>query len=159
LDESQLIFVRHDTNITPNTGGTFGSSSISSAGPRVRSAAATARQTLLSMAATQLGVPVANLSVAKGTVSGGGRPSYGQLISDRLFSVVVAGEYHPRPSAVEAVAHSIVSISTTTPRVDIPDKATGTYAYVITFVFRGWCMLASSAHGAPARTRWRTRSR
>ena len=36
MDIGQMIFVRHDTNVTPNTGGTFGSSSIASAGPRVR---------------------------------------------------------------------------------------------------------------------------
>ena len=47
MDIGQMKFVTHDTNITPNTGGTFGSSSIASAGPRVRSAAATAKQALL----------------------------------------------------------------------------------------------------------------
>ena len=35
----QLRFARHDTNVTPNTGGTFGSSSIAIAGPLLRSAA------------------------------------------------------------------------------------------------------------------------
>ena len=58
LDVDQLVFVRHDTTVTPNTGGTFGSSSIAIAGPRLRSAAATARQALLRLASVRLGVPV-----------------------------------------------------------------------------------------------------
>src|SRR6266851_7813531 len=81
MDVSQLSFVPHDTNVTPNTGGTFGSSSISSAGPRVRSASATAKQTLLAMASAQLGVPASSLTTSKGIVSGGGKQiTYGQLI-------------------------------------------------------------------------------
>jgi nicotinate dehydrogenase subunit B len=47
VDLDGLEFVRHDTAATPNTGGTLGSSSIALAGPRLRSAAATARQVLL----------------------------------------------------------------------------------------------------------------
>ena len=39
MDVDQLRSARHDTNVTPNTGGTFGSSSIAIAGPRLRSAA------------------------------------------------------------------------------------------------------------------------
>jgi CO/xanthine dehydrogenase Mo-binding subunit len=91
MDIAQMKFVTHDTNITPDTGGTFGSSSISSAGPRIRTAAATAKQALLAMAATQLGVPASSLTVSKGVVSGGGRSvSYGDLIGDRLFNVRMA---------------------------------------------------------------------
>ena len=40
------------------------------------------------LAATNLGVPVASLSVSKGVVSGGGKTvTYGQLIGDKLFNV------------------------------------------------------------------------
>ena len=94
--------MRHDTNVTPNTGGTFGRSSISSAGPRIRSAAATAKQALLAMAATHLGVPVASLSVSKGVVSGGGKTvTYGALIGDKLFNVSMDPEHQPGRGAVE----------------------------------------------------------
>src|SRR5436190_7962764 len=81
MDPSQIVFARNDTNVTPDTGLTAGSSTIASAGPRLRSAAGTARQVLLGMAATQLGVSVSTLTVAKGVVSGGGKTvTYGQLI-------------------------------------------------------------------------------
>jgi nicotinate dehydrogenase subunit B len=50
MDLGQLEFVRHDTNVTPNTGGTFGSSSISVGGQKLRAAAAAARQALLGLA-------------------------------------------------------------------------------------------------------------
>jgi CO/xanthine dehydrogenase Mo-binding subunit len=133
MDMSQLVFVRHDTNITPNTGGTFGSSSISSAGPRVRSAAATAKQVLLSMASTQLGVPVASLSTSKGVISGGGKSlKYSDLVGDKLFNVAMAAPtVTPGQAPSKAIAnYSLVGISTTTPRIDIPAKVTGTYVYV-----------------------------
>ena len=66
MDVGQLVFVRHDTNVTPSTGGTLGSSSIAIAGPRLRSAAATARQALLGLASTSLGVPVESLTRQQG---------------------------------------------------------------------------------------------
>ena len=62
LNVDQLVFVRQDTNVTPDTGGTFGSSSIAQAGQRVRAACAAARQALLALASQQLGVPVASLA-------------------------------------------------------------------------------------------------
>jgi len=104
MDVSQLDFARNDTNVTPDTGLTAGSSTISSVGPRIRSAASTARQVLLGMAATQLGVPVASLSVSKGVISGGGKTvTYGQLIGGKLFSIAMAAaEHQPRGRSVEA---------------------------------------------------------
>jgi CO/xanthine dehydrogenase Mo-binding subunit len=132
MDMSQLDFVRHDTNVTPNTGGTFGSTSISSAGPRIRSAAATAKQTLLGMAATQLGVPVGSLSVSKGVVSGGGKTvTYGALIGGKLFNVPMAAQsITPGQAPSKAIgAYSLVGLARV-PRIDIPAKVTGSYVYV-----------------------------
>jgi nicotinate dehydrogenase subunit B len=132
MDMSQLVFTRHDTNVTPNTGGTFGSTSISSAGPRVRSAAATAKQVLLGMAATSLGVPVTSLSVSKGVVSGGGKTvTYGALIGDKVFNVAMAAQsINPGAAPSKAIsAYSLVGLAKV-PRVDIPAKVVGTYAYV-----------------------------
>ena len=54
------------------------------------------------MASTQLGVPVASLSVSKGVVSGGGKTvTYGELIGDKLFNLSMAAEHQPRRGAVE----------------------------------------------------------
>src|SRR5262249_48235416 len=132
MDMSQMIFVRHDTNVTPNTGGTFGSSSIASAGPRVRSAAATAKQALLGLAATQLGVPAASLTVSKGVVSGGGKSvSYGALIGDKLFNVrMAAASVNPGQAPSKPVASYTLVTKQRVPRIDIPDKVMGKHVYV-----------------------------
>ena len=132
MDVGQLVSVRHDTNVTPNTGGTFGSSSIALAGPRLRSAAATARQTLLGLASVSLGVPVAGLSVSRGVVSGGGRTiTYGELVGGRLFNVAMAAPtLNPGVAPSKPIAsYSLVGIARV-PRVDIPAKVAGTYTYL-----------------------------
>ena len=132
MDMSQLIFVRHDTNVTPNTGGTFGSTSISNAGPRVRAAAATAKQALLALASTSLGVPVSGLTVSKGVISGGGKSvSYGSLIGDKVFNITMASPtVNPGVAPSKPVSsYKLVGLAEV-PRVDIPDKVLGTYTYV-----------------------------
>ena len=59
---SQMRWITNDTDVTPNQGTTAGSSAISSGGKQTRAASAAAYQTLLGLASTQLGVPVANLT-------------------------------------------------------------------------------------------------
>ena len=59
MDLSQLSIVQDDTDVTPNTGQKDASNTIvGGAGRGTRAAAAWARQTLLGLASTQLGVPV-----------------------------------------------------------------------------------------------------
>src|SRR3954452_4700045 len=65
MEMSQLQFVLADTSVTPDPGIHSASNTITHAGPGVRAAAATAAQALLGLAATQLGVPVGQLSVSK----------------------------------------------------------------------------------------------
>src|SRR5437764_367940 len=97
LDLGQLRWIESDSNVTPDSGVTVGSSSIRTAGPQVRAASASARQALLALAATQLGVPVGSLSVSGGVVSGGGKTvTYGALIGDKLFNApVLAATLNP----------------------------------------------------------------
>src|SRR5579862_8321749 len=100
LDMSQMRAITNDTDVTPNQGTTAGSSSISSGGKQTRAAAAAAYQALLGLASTQLGVPTANLTVAKGVVSGGGKTvTYGQLIGGKTFNVQIPASYNLTPSA------------------------------------------------------------
>src|SRR5262245_30976292 len=73
MDLSQIRWVRHDTNVTPNTGAMTASASIDQVGPMLRAAAVQARQALLSLASASLGVPAASLTVKSGVVSGGGK--------------------------------------------------------------------------------------
>src|SRR5260370_19370087 len=95
LDMSQLKWVGLDTNITPNQGATTSSSSIHRGGPQVRAAAAEARQALLALASTRLGVQAGSLTVARGVVSIDGHPTrsvtYGELLGDKPFNVQFPG--------------------------------------------------------------------
>ncbi len=77
-----------DTAATPDQGGTGNSNGVASTYGPLRQAAATARQALLKLASTRLGLPVADLTVKDGIVaSAAGSPSvtYAQLIGDRRF--------------------------------------------------------------------------
>jgi len=131
VEMGQMSHVRADTNVTPNAGGTSASNTIAVGGPRVRSAAASAKQALLALASAQLGVPVASLTVSKGVVSGGGRSvTYGQLIGDRLFNVpMAAASVDPGVGPAKAPAQYRL-VGTSPPRIDIPDKVTGAYTYI-----------------------------
>ena len=84
LDMSQVSTARVETGKSPNQGGTNASASINRGGPRIRLAAADARQALLGRASEQLGAPVERLTVSRGVVSVDGSPgesvTYGALI-------------------------------------------------------------------------------
>jgi CO/xanthine dehydrogenase Mo-binding subunit len=128
LEMTQVKTVRLGTGKTPNQGGTVASASISRGGPRIRLAAAEARQALLRLASTRLGVPADRLTVARGVVSIGGNSSrsvtYGELIGNRRFNVPYTG----RAPVKDYRVHTIVGMSV--PRNDIPSKASGKYVYV-----------------------------
>jgi CO/xanthine dehydrogenase Mo-binding subunit len=128
LDMSQLRWVQLDTNVTPNQGATTSSSSIHRGGPPLRAAAAEARQALLALASTRLGVQAGSLVVSKGVVSIDGHPtqsiSYGALIGDKPFNVKFTGTAPQKPISRYRLVGSNV------PRVDIPAKASGTYAHM-----------------------------
>jgi nicotinate dehydrogenase subunit B len=123
LDMSQLRWVQLDTNVTPNQGATTSSSSIHRGGPQLRAAAAEARQALLNLASTRLGVQAGSLVVSKGVVSIDGHPSrsvsYGALLGDKPFNVKFTGIAPQKP------INRYKLVGTSVPRVDIPDKASG----------------------------------
>ncbi len=141
MNFSQMSMIVHDTNITPNQGGSSGSQGVQTGGKQTRAAAAAAKGALLKLASTNLGVPVASLSVAGGVVSGGGKSvTYGSLIGGKLFNVQIKG-FTTSGSATtpaQAVAGSPGTkpvsqyklVGTSPPRIDIPDKVTGKYTYV-----------------------------
>jgi nicotinate dehydrogenase subunit B len=124
----QLTAARVDTHLSPNQGGTFGSNGISSGTAGVRQAAAEARAVLLGLAAKQFGVPVSQLTVAKGVVSVKGDASksvtYGALLGGKRFAAPNTGkapQKHYSEYKVIGKAH---------PRKDTAEKVAGTYAYV-----------------------------
>ena len=127
--------VRHnvwDSFDMVNSGSTGGSTGIqSSAGPPLRSAAATAMQALLNIASTNLGVPVASLTAANGVISGGGKQvTYGQLVAGKLFNAKIATANLSPGQGISKPVSKYTVIGTRVPRVDLPAKIAGTYTYV-----------------------------
>ncbi len=118
--------------VAVNTGGHGGSRAIQSVGPRLRAAAASARQALNSLAATHLGVPVASLSVSKGVVSGGGKTvSYGELVGGKLLNVSLSPlTLDPGVAPAKPIENYSLVTKVQVPRIDIPAKVAGTYVYV-----------------------------
>ena len=82
-----------DTDRTP--GGGIAAGFMFLGAPNIRKVAAYMYQTMLSMASTQFGVPVANLTVKDGVISGGGKSvTYGQLVTGQglNLSIPVTGD-------------------------------------------------------------------
>ena len=144
MDFSQVSHVQSDTNVTPDTGPKLASNTIKNAGLGVRAAAASARQALLDLASKQLGVPVAQLSVNKGVVSGGGKSvTYGELLGGKLFNVRMPASWNmgppptvfflggiqPGQSPAKPVSQYKV-VGTSPPEIDIPGIVTGTGTYI-----------------------------
>jgi CO/xanthine dehydrogenase Mo-binding subunit len=139
-----------DTDRTPDGGGSFGYMGLG--GPNIRNAAAYTYQALLSLASTQLGVPVANLTVTNGVISGGGKQvTYGQLVSGQQLKLtipvfgdptsflglfVIGGPPVKPPSQYQIVGQSI-------PMRTIPPIVSGTATYV------GDVRLDGMVHGRP----------
>jgi nicotinate dehydrogenase subunit B len=127
LDMSQVSTIRLDTNITPNQGGTYSSSSIARGSPAIRTAAAEARQALLQLASKKLDAPVERLTVSRGVVTATGSTrsvTYGELVGDKPFSLAFTGSAPLKPVA----DYKLVGKSPT--RNDIPDKVSGKYVYL-----------------------------
>jgi nicotinate dehydrogenase subunit B len=143
MDMSQLVFVTPDTTVVPSTGNKAASNTIkNAAGNGTRAAAATAKQALLGLASTRLGVPTSQLSVSKGIVSGGGKSvTYGELLGGRLFNVRMPASYDMQnrsrfaPSGLlpgQAPAKPVSEytlVGTSPPRIDIPEIVAGTNVY------------------------------
>ena len=155
MDMSQLEFIIADTALTPNTGKHSASNTIKNAGPGVRAAAASAKQVLLGLASTQLGVPASQLSVSNGVVSGGGKTvTYGQLLGGKLFNTTMPTAWDMNPTgglagsfsgatpagpgkglqAGQAPAKPVSEYklvgTTGVPRIDIPAIVTGSEVYI-----------------------------
>ena len=80
--------VMGDTDRTPDGGLSAGY--MGGGNPNVRKVAAYVYQALLSLASTQLGVPVGTLTVKDGVVSGGGKSlTYGQLVANQALSLKI----------------------------------------------------------------------
>jgi len=146
MELGQMRHVAADTNLVPQTGAKVASNTIVHAGAGVRAAAAWARQTLVGLAAQQLGVPAASLAVSKGVVSGGGKTvTYGALLGGKLFNVRMPDSYRMTAAntgpfgftgglrAGQAPAKPVDAykvVGTPEPRIDIPGIVTGESSFI-----------------------------
>ena len=127
VDFGRVTMVMGDTAKTPDQGTTSASYTIQKEAIPMRHAAADARQMLLKLASDRLGIPVSDLRAANGIITSGraGKSiSYGELIGDKRFEARVSGRARTKkPSEYTLVGKPV-------PRVDIPAKATGRFAFV-----------------------------
>jgi nicotinate dehydrogenase subunit B len=128
LSMSQVKSIRLESHTMPNQGGTVASASVARGGPRIRSAAAEARQALLKMASQKLNTTVDRLTVSEGVVAvtGDRRKSvtYGELVGGKRFNLPYTGIAPLKPfNSYKVVGRAI-------PRLDIPDKAAGKYVHM-----------------------------
>ncbi|HEX5421335.1 MAG TPA: molybdopterin cofactor-binding domain-containing protein, partial [Gammaproteobacteria bacterium] len=134
LGLDQIRIVQVDTNVSPNQGGTYSSSSIARGGPQVRAAAAEARRALLELAADRLNASVERLRVARGIVTAADtdrRVTYGELLGGRLFEATITGKAPVKPPAQYEL------VGTPALRRDLPAKVAGTYTYIQHLRFPG----------------------
>ena len=128
IDRVKLI--QCDTEVCPDQGTTSGSQSTPTNfnQSNLALACATARETLLRLASTRLGVPVAQLIAAGGviTVTGnpGRRTTYGELVAGRRLQVQLDASARRKPASAWTV------LGTPVPRLDMRDMTTGRYEFV-----------------------------
>jgi nicotinate dehydrogenase subunit B len=123
----RVAIVQGDTELTPNQEPTYASLTVQNGGMQIRRAAATAREALLDLAASRLGVPLAQLATRNGTVgprSGGSGLTYPELLGDKSFTVKV-----DRAAPLKDPKDYTI-VGTPMPRLDIPAKIMGTFTFV-----------------------------
>ena len=128
LAMTQVKSIRLESHTMPNQGGTVASASVARGGPRIRLAAAEARQALLKMASQKLDTPVDRLRVSAGVVSVAGDPkksvTYGELVSGKPFNLPYTGTAPLKSFSDYKLVGSRVL------RLDIPAKAAGKYVHM-----------------------------
>ena len=148
---SRVRLIQCDTSMTPDQGTTSGQQSHPTNFNRTNLAlaAATARETLIRLAATQLNAPMQNLVARDGAVSVRATPSrrvsYGALIGGKKFNVQLnpkAARIHPRDWTV---------LGTPVQRVDMRAMATGSSSSFTTCACRACCTAVSCGPRHPAR--------
>ena len=127
---NRIELIQGDTLLTPDQGKTWASISIQIGGMQLRQAAAAARAALVDQAAKTLGVPDAQLAVADGVISGGGKKvSYAELIGGKSFSI----KLDPKQPVKEKDPKNYKLVGKPVARLDIPDKLTGKFTYMQDF--------------------------
>jgi len=125
--------IEGDTALTPDHGGTGGSSGIPRGAADIRRAAATAREALLDLAAQQLKRPASELTIAAGVVThpSGRRITVASLIGGKRLGLKVNPNAPLKnPSTYTVVGQPIL-------RADVPGKCTAKHPYLQDFTLPG----------------------
>jgi len=126
----RVTLIQCDTALTPDQGTTSGAQShpANFNTANLALAGATAREALVQLASTRLGVPVEQLSVRDGIVSAASDPakrvSYGELVGGSRFDVAL------NPKARRKSPSTWTVLGTPVKRLDIPALATGRFEFV-----------------------------
>ncbi len=125
----RIRLVMADTQRTPDEGGTTGSRSLETSGVAIRSAAAAAREHLLSLAFEQLDslTPAAELRVVDGLITderSGRSTDYWQLLAGKRFNKPV------RPDASLKPPDAYTLVGSSAKRLDLLSKVCGGGSYV-----------------------------
>ena len=125
---NSVKLIQCDTSITPDEGTTSGSQSTPTNfnTRNLAQAAATARESLVGMAAQRLGVPANQLAIENGVViaKSGRRVSYGELVGGKRFDIKVDSSAKRRsPGDWKVLGKSI-------PSTDRVALMTGTFEFV-----------------------------
>ena len=122
----RFTVIQGDTALTPDHGGTGGSSGIPRGAADIRRVAAAARQALLDLGAKQLNLPASVLTIAAGEVihSSGKRATAASLIGGKHFAVKVNLNAPLKDPSTYAVVGKPVL------RADVPGKCTGKHPYL-----------------------------
>jgi len=130
---ANVTLIQGDTELTPDQGVTYGSLSIQNGGVQLRQAAATARQTLLKIAAARMKVTPETLTMDSGTVIGAHqqRLPIQALIGNQTLSVKMdKAAPLKNPDNFKLVGQSVQ-------RLDIPGKVTGQFTFMQDFKVPG----------------------
>ena len=130
----RITMIEGDTLLTPDQGATTSSVSISRGGVEIRRAAATARAALMAEAARTLGTTTDQLATENGAVvsrADGRVLPYAKLVGGRNFAL----KLDPKARVKDLASYKLVGKSV--PRVDIPAKVAGTFAYMHDFKVPG----------------------
>jgi CO/xanthine dehydrogenase Mo-binding subunit len=135
FDKTTLIMGR--TDITPDQGGSGGSTAVERDGWPMRRVAAEARRVLLEQASERFGVPVAELEVKDARVTLRSDPeksvTYAQLVGGKRFNVALTGK---TVDATTGLAHvkpvdQLRIVGRSPQRYDIPAKVDGSLTWAV----------------------------
>jgi len=134
MSVERIAVVEGDTALTPDQGGTGGSTGIPRGAVEVRQAAATARQAILKLGAERLGRSAAELTLADGQVrpiTGGPGIGIGALTEGKRLALQV----DPKAPLQDPTRYTVVGQPLLRP--DVPGKCTGQHLYVQDFTVPG----------------------